>query len=113
MLRAGTLRDLITLLAFVPSTDERWGNVPGWVSFAQAWANVVPLTGTQQGTETFDANGVQSQTCYTVTMRYRPDLDSKCRIQYREQTLEIVSVADPEGRKRELLVQARAYTGVE
>jgi len=113
MLRAGKLRDLITLLVFVPSTDPRWGNVPGWVSFAQAWANVIPLPGTSAGAESFDSQGVQSETAYTVTMRWRPDLDSTCRIQYRNQTLEIVSAVDPDGRQRELVIQARAYEEVE
>lgn len=113
MVRAGTMRDLVTLLSFTPTDDPRFGQTPGWTSFAQEWANVVPLAGTQAGAETFDSQGVQGQTCYTVTMRYRPDVDSTDRIQYRNQTLEIVSVADPDGRRRQLVIQARAYTGVQ
>lgn len=109
MIRAGTMRDLIGLLEPTPTTDPRFGNQPGYTQWIQVWANVTPVA----GTETFDNSGVQTEITHTIRTRYRPDIDATDRISYRGQTLEIVSVIDPDGRQRELLIQAKQYAGVQ
>jgi SPP1 family predicted phage head-tail adaptor len=109
LIRAGTMRDLISLLEPAPTTDVRWGTTPGWSQFATAWASVTPT----DGTEMFTANGVQSVVTHTIKMRYRPDVDSTDRIGYRGQMLEILSCIDPDGRQRELLIAAKLYPGVQ
>jgi SPP1 family predicted phage head-tail adaptor len=97
-------------MALVPASDARWGTVDEWQEVDGVWANVTPL----DGTETFTATdkGVQSEITHTVTMRYRSDVTSANRIVYRSQTLEILSAIDPDGKRRQLVIQAKLYPEV-
>jgi SPP1 family predicted phage head-tail adaptor len=103
MLRAGTLRDRITLMASARTTDARWGTAEGWTEYATAWANVTPT----DGTEFFTDKGVQTAVTHLVRMRYRPDVKATDQILYGNLTLDILSVIDPDGRKRELLITTK------
>jgi SPP1 family predicted phage head-tail adaptor len=107
-MRSGTMRDVVTLLVLVPATDPRWGTVEEWQEVASPWANVTPL----DGTEAVVDKGVQSEISHTITMRYRSDVTSANRITYRGQTLEILSAIDPDGKRRQLVIQAKLYPGV-
>ena len=111
---AAQMRDFVSLLTMVPSTDERWGTVNEWQTYAQVWAAVLPVAGTKAGIEAFEKNdnGVQSSTNYLVTIRYRTDITAKDRIVYRGNILEILSCVDPDGLRRTLNIQATNYPGV-
>jgi SPP1 family predicted phage head-tail adaptor len=114
MAAAGKLRDRIGLLAQIPATDPRWGPGNEWQQYATAVpAGVIPLMGTQAGSEAPSNEGVQSEVSYTITLRYRTDVKNTDRILYRGQTLEVVSAVDPDGLRRTLEIQARAYAGVQ
>lgn len=105
MIRAGELRDRVGLLAQTNVNDPQWGPTPQWVEVATVWAGVTPVA----ASEKFAAQGVQSVVSHRVTMRWRADLTSKHRLTYRGRTLDIVGVHDPDGRRRELLIEATEH----
>jgi SPP1 family predicted phage head-tail adaptor len=106
-MRSGTMRDFVTLTHSTPTTDARFGTTPGWTNYAQVWCNVKPV----DGTEEFMQQGVQTSVTHTIQMRYRADVTNTDRIIYRGQNLDIVSAIDPDGRRRELLIQAKLNKG--
>ena len=113
MTAAAQMRDFISLLKSVPTDDERFGTTPDWQQYAQVWATVLPMVGTQAGAEEFVQMGVQSLVNYTVTIRYRSDVTNEHRIIYRGKTLELLSVVDPDGKRATLNIIAREYAGVQ
>ncbi|MBV8780149.1 MAG: phage head closure protein [Phycisphaerae bacterium] len=110
---AGQLRDSVSLLTPAPVNDARFGPQPGWEQYAQVWACVLPQTGSKEGLEENTAMGAQSVVNFDVTIHFRNDVSAQDRISYRGQTLEIYSVADPDGKRRWLEIQAKLYTGVQ
>ena len=107
-MRAGRMLDFIALLAPAPTDDPRFGEQPGWTTFANVWANVTPT----KGDEPVVNQGVQTEISYTVLMRYMAGVDNTFRITYRGQTLEILSCVDPDGRRRQLAIEAKQNVGV-
>lgn len=105
-MRAGTLRERVELVWFQPTDGGEWGQPHGtWTTWATVWANVT-ATG---GGEIVKDDAPQASTTYTVRMRYRDDVTAEDRLVRRGKTLEIVSVIDPDGRRRELLIQAMEH----
>jgi SPP1 family predicted phage head-tail adaptor len=104
-MRAGTLKDRLTLQRFAANTDATWGTTPGWAGTDGFWADVEPLG----GSERTDNAGVQTTISHRIRCRYRDDVTSKDRLLYRGRVLEIVSVIDADGARRELLIEAREH----
>ena len=102
-MRAGTLRDRVTIQRELVTPDPRWGGTPGWTDVATVWAEVTP----RKATERMKDGGIQSDISHVIRMRYRPDLESKDRVTWRGQTLEVEGVIDVGGRRRELEVTCR------
>jgi SPP1 family predicted phage head-tail adaptor len=102
-MRAGELRDRVTLERFATVEDPRWGPKPSWTVVGDIWAKVEPLSAGERPVN----NGVQSEISHRVTIRYRDDVTSKERLTYRGRLLDIVGVLDVDGRKRELLIEAK------
>lgn len=105
-MRAGTLRERITIQAMVPTTDVEWG--PG--ESAQDVVTVSASVIAQGGGEAVKDSGVQATTHYAIEIRYRDGIDSTNRIIWKGKTLEVVSAIDPEGRKRRLVIDAIEHT---
>lgn len=101
-MRAGTMRDRITLQCWSDTTDPQWGPGGGWTDYATVWASVAAVA----GLEKFQGQAVATEVTHMIRMRYTPDLTNKHRILYRTSKLDIASVLDPDGRRRELVVQA-------
>lgn len=105
-MRAGDMRDRVTLRRWTPTNDPGWGQQPGWSDVEEFWASVTPVA----ATERFTQAGVQSVMSHRIVCRYRTDLTSKDRLVYRGRVLDIVGLHDPDGRKRELLIEAKENT---
>lgn len=103
-MRSGTLHDRITIQR--PSTalrDNQWGRQgEQFVDLATVWANVRPITAREQ----LRGGGIQSETSFTIRLRYREDINDQCRIVYRGNVLDIASVLDVDGRRREIEILA-------
>lgn len=103
-MRAGTLRDRITIQRLSTSLGQ-WGRDGDWHDLATCFASVRP----DSGDERFADSGVTSEVTYTVRLRYRKDLTSADRFIYRGKTLELLSVVDVDGRRRELEVKCKQH----
>lgn len=106
MIRAGELRDRVTLQRFTTTLDPKWGAAPGWEAVDALWASVTPIG----SKETFAQQGVSTSITHRVVIRYRADVTTKHRLIYRgSRKLDIVGVHDPDGRRRELVIDAREH----
>lgn len=105
MIRAGELRDRVTLQRWTPADDPRWGQGGSWTEYATVWASVTPT----QAVERLRDQGVQSEVSHQIRLRYRPDVAAKDRVLYRGKPLDVVGVIDPDGRKRELMIEAKEH----
>ena len=81
----------------------RTGPQPDYADVATVWASVI---GTESGNETSAAGAVTADTIYNVTLRDFPGVTSQWRITWGTKTLDIISVFDPDGRKRQLNIKA-------
>jgi SPP1 family predicted phage head-tail adaptor len=105
--RAGTLRDRILLERPAAPEAGSWGLTPDHepVPGGSVWASVLATAADEKD----GPRGTRTVTRYTVRIRYRPDVNNKWRIAFRGKTLDIVSVTDPDGRRRELEIEAVAH----
>ncbi len=69
VIRAGQLRNRITIQQRVTQQDAAGQPVDSWVTLFTCWADVSPLT----GRELLAAAAVQSSVTHAITVRYRPE----------------------------------------
>ena len=67
------MKQRITFQYFSLSSDGMGGNTRTWNTLNNAWANVVPLS----GSEAFEVGGLKGKTKYKILTRYRDDLVSQ------------------------------------
>lgn len=105
-MRAGTLRDKITIQTSDTSAGLKWDALGAqWADLCSVWASVKPVTAREQ----LRAGGIDSETNYVIRLRYRPDVNDQCRILFRGQVLNVVGVVDVDGRRRELEITATQH----
>ena len=106
-MRIGRYRHRVTFLALAP-TATAYGSVDAWSTYKTLWARVAPRGGSESGSA---ATRVSATSTIEVSVRYRTDLTTKMRMQWRGVQYDITSVADAgedDARSRETLVQATA-----
>lgn len=90
-LRAGSLRQLVTLMALQTTQDNSDGQITEeYVAVADVWADVRMVS----GKEYVSADARQSNIVATVRIRYRADIVPSMRLQYRGRTLLVVAILD-------------------
>lgn len=104
-MRAGTLKDRVTLQRYTADADPTWGITPGWTGIGELWADVTPTGGSEKPAD----QGVQTTVTHRISIRYRDDITTKDRMLYRGRVLELLSVIDVNGARRELLIEAREH----
>lgn len=104
-MRAGELRERITLQRNTPTRDGFGAEVPSWATVATVWAKVVATSGNEQINQSI---GVAT-TVYSITIRARDDVDTNMRILYEGATLEIKAVLDSD-ETAALLLDCREVT---
>lgn len=105
-MRAGHLRQRIALQAPTAATNARGGRTNTWATFATKYGSVEALRGSEALT------GERPASAITHRVELRSDeetrtLTAKHRLQWSGLTFEIVSVFDPTGRQREIVVECR------
>lgn len=80
-----------------------WGNIP---TTPTVWAEVKPV----RGSESVDAGHLASKQTYLVTIRYRSDITTKMRINWKGVYMNIRSVQNRDMKKKYLSIEAE--TGV-
>jgi SPP1 family predicted phage head-tail adaptor len=98
-MRAGQLRDRITIQRLGRASDgQGGGNLTPATIVANEPAQVLPVS----GREALQASAVTAVMSSVVRLRYRSDVSVKHRVIFGARTLQVESVQDPDGRRREL-----------
>lgn len=97
-MRAGRLRAKMTVQAATESKDARGSVSQSWGTVGYAWADIAPQSGTEQTSAAQREGSLTS----VVRMRYYSGLTPKHRLLYGSRTFDILSVADPDGRRRDM-----------
>jgi SPP1 family predicted phage head-tail adaptor len=95
----GSLRHRLVIERMSRSADGSGGALASWTALATAWGGIEALPGSEDFTE----DAVSGEARYRITMRYREDIGPADRLRFDERVFEIVSAADPDGRKRRLM----------
>ena len=97
-MRAGALREKITLLAKSVSRDSLGAEVVTWASQFDAWAAVQPIAGREYTT----LQAAQSDITIRFRTRYRSGVDTGMRVRWRERDYDIVEAINVGARDAEL-----------
>ena len=97
-MRAGTLREVITIQAKEDGLDEFGGTVPKWVDFATVRARYRPL----RGKEVMVAKAERSVATVAFYIRYLAVVNPTMRIVHNGLYHDIESVTDVNGLRQEL-----------
>ena len=100
-MKKGPLRSRITIMRSVEQ-DKDGGYNTYWVPVATVRAEVVGLT----GREVVMDRTLQGVTTYRIRIRWRAGITQANQLRYGDQTLNVRSVADPDGRRDQLLIMA-------
>lgn len=100
MVRAGTLRERITIQQVTMAQSASGAQTPTWATFATRWAQVME----SRGREAFDLAQTEASQVVVFICRYVPNLTEQMRISYDSKTYRINSVVDlaRRGRKHEI-----------
>ena len=97
---SGNLRHKVQLQAKQITQDPNTGEmVDSWVTIAQPWAEIVPMS----GREFMAAGAEQSEVRGRIVIRYRDDIDATWRVVYRGKAYAIFAVMPDEVSGREHL----------
>lgn len=106
-MRAGPLRERLTLQSVEAGSQDDYGGSPESVStFATVWGAVEPL----RGVEMWKAQEVNPEISYRVRIRYRSGVVPTMRVITEDsKTLEVVSVVDLGERHRQMHLMCREW----
>lgn len=93
------LRHLLTLQQEVQTPDGGGGYTRGWQDVASLWAEIIPLTDTQNsshgsGREVLFAGQVQAEISHRIRLRYRDGVTARMRLVFENRAFNIRAVAD-------------------
>lgn len=95
MIRAGLLRERVTLQRRADTPDGGGGVTAAWQDVATLWARVQP----EKGSEILKADRLQNPQRYIVTLRWRADVTPEMRLLWAGRVFEIYSVANVDERR--------------
>jgi SPP1 family predicted phage head-tail adaptor len=99
-MRAGNLRNYVTIQSATESFDGNGELILTWATFASVWAEVTPLV----GREYFASKQVNAEVTGKVRIRYLAGVTSEMRIIDGTKTYQIEAVMNIENRNEELVL---------
>lgn len=93
-MRAGKLRHKVTLQSKSETRDDTGQVFRDWSDTATIYASVEPLS----GRELVNAQAIESETTYRITIRHLAGVTTEQRIKFGSRYFEILSVINPEER---------------
>lgn len=107
-LRYGSMRHRVTILRLPdPSdVDEAHQPVDQLVEVGRRWAEVLELTGNRL----WAAQQVHAEARTEVRLHWTDEIKPLMRIRHMGQDMEIISAADPDGKRKELVCICRDVT---
>ena len=101
-MRAGQLRNFVTVKKYVRSTRNEFNEIEATESVvAQVWASVKPIS----SKERVYVSQVRGETTHLVEMRYRADVQPDYFIEHNGRTLKILSLVNVDERNERLELQ--------
>lgn len=101
MTRPADLRDRIKIEAPLRASDGAGGAAISWTPVATVWADVASF----KGSKLLAADQIEEHEPFRVIIRFRADVKVDMRIVWRGRRLDIVSLFDPDGERRWLVVE--------
>lgn len=99
----GKLNRRVQILGFVKDRDEYGGEIGEWKCVAKAWAEIVPISGTEQ----MFAQAVTAEKVVRISIRYCPWLTVLHRIKYGSKLYEIVGELDKDTEHKSTIINAK------
>lgn|SRR4030065_1640189 len=99
-MRAGELRNYITIQQPTESQDANLELILTWSTFATVWASIEPLI----GREFYAARQVNAELTGKISLRFINGITAKMRVLYDSKTYNIEAVIDVENRHKELIL---------
>ena len=87
-MRVGSLRHRVTIQSYTESTDSFGGVTQSWFEYSKAFANIVPLS----GTEKYVSKEKHATSTHQITIRYIAGIYPNMRITHQDRVFDIVSV---------------------
>jgi SPP1 family predicted phage head-tail adaptor len=100
MVRAGRLRERVTIQEATETRDSFGQAVATWATHATCWASVEPFS----GSERFQAATLNAEILYEVRIRYDSEITPKMRLLYGTRILRIERIIDEREEHRELVL---------
>jgi len=100
MLGAGDLNRKIMFQRPARVGNMQGGSVKSWTDAGAAWAQMIPL----RGGEALEQSVLRGTQLWKVTVRFRADVSTDWRVLFGEQPLNILTCADPDGRRAWLVM---------
>lgn len=104
---AGRFRHRVEFQQRLRNPDGMGGTGDTWAMVARVWASVVQ----EAGRETMKADKILSTSRYLIKIRFRAGLRPDMRIVWGDKILHILSVADPDGKRRFAEIVTEAHDG--
>lgn len=101
-MQSGRLRHRVTIQEQAVIRNSYGEEIVTWVDVATVWASVLP--GSSGERFLASASREQATATHTVRIRYRAGLNPKMRLIWDGRTLNIESIIDPDGRRRDLVL---------
>lgn len=105
-MQAGRLRHRVTIQAATITQDSRGQTVETWADVVTVWARCRQVS----GREATLARQLHAEAEWRIDMRFRTGVTTQHRLVHGAHTLEILSLIDPDNRKRELTILAKEST---
>ena len=99
-MRAGMMREVITIQAEATTTDELGGMVSVWTEQTTCWAEVMPIT----GYEKFNYGQVYNKVDFKMRIRHRTNVTTKHRVLWRTRKFNVEYIQNELGKYQELIL---------
>mgnify|MGYP001255372296 CR=1 FL=1 len=96
----GELRHRIIFQRLVETTNEVGETVQTLEDYATVWAAIEPTT----GREYYEAQKLQPELTYKITVRYRNDITPDMTIKFKDRAFQITSIINPKERNEVLQI---------
>jgi len=105
--RAGKLRHFVTIENYNASPDSIGEPIKGWIAYAQVWASIEPLS----GTEFFKAQQMQAEVTNKILIRPLKFTSAKMRVVHGTDIYDIQSVLPPKTPTGNMVLMAMRIDG--
>ena len=103
-MRAGELRQRITIEQNTPTRDTFSAEVPHWSTFATLWAKIETVS----GAETIEQQQATARLTHQMTIRYYPGIAPAMRVSWSGRLFDIQAVIDDNVKHQTILQCAEA-----